>query len=336
MDIPSLAAWTPSVHEIRVLELGISIGVNVLLGALMALHWQYRAKCSQTHSSKPTEENAWGWWKCFDVGLGLCVCFRLLYLCLPQLWQCVGANLQSVADWVSHSAAPFIRALLGGVTHAHAPIQDILVARAPYILVSGLLSWAVKEPQSMCMLERVCTLQAECNDMIVWASWWVGWLLRWTFTLYCITAMFESCCGFHSWLKHFCTDFCNLWIVRFFRGNATSAIFPPSGSGLLIANETNVKKCALIGTPISAVIHPYDGMKSYGGLMKYYKTNLVVDAKQPPHQDQDINTAIKKALEDQNIADDNQNKAKILLLEEQLWRLNLRVPYSRGAPKKKK
>jgi hypothetical protein len=38
MEIPSLAAWTPSVQELRFLELGISIGVNILLAALLALH----------------------------------------------------------------------------------------------------------------------------------------------------------------------------------------------------------------------------------------------------------------------------------------------------------
>jgi len=188
----------------------------------------------------------------------------------------------------------------------------------------------------MCFLERVWTLQGECVDMVVWVFWSIGYCLGWIFIAYFTTAIFESCWGLHSTFKEIFSDFSNMRIVRWFSGHATPAIFPPSGSGKLIANETNVKNCALIGTPISAVIDAYDGMKSYPGLMKYYQTKLVVNAKQPPHQQQDINAAIKKALEDQNIEDDNLNKAKILLMEEQLWRLNLRVPYSRGAASAKK
>ena len=296
----------------RYVKLGASICLKLYLNLFVALHWQYRAKCTEKDSHAG---HGFEWivtftgsgfdWLCFFVG-----CAILSFVFLNFIFE-MYASAKSKASMIDFSAISWI---FGSVPFTDGGMKDMVMGHLPIIVASAVVCGALTHPGIVCMLQNIHFLQALLCDVIFAGPIWTT---RFAFLMGVVCTV-DSCCCCGKGQKRTGKIYTQV-MTRTATGIAISkatSILPPTTG--VIANEHNVKTLPDIAE-VKVPLPKYVKYKRCDWLWSYFQIHCTVNDMLPKDEH------IEEAFKTKNLIYDPKEAKRLFLIKE-LERLGLLDP----------
>lgn len=295
-----LAALVYTFGEHRYFKLALFINVKLCWIAAIALHWEYRAKCTDKQPCQAYVQYEWTGFLNMCAFIGLLPWLFSFATCIVQLCA-IGTAHITMTDF-----GPVCR-LFGKVKFEDGGIQDMLSGLMPLTCISAAVCAAVRVPGVVCMLQCIRSYQALLSDVLV-AVCILTSILMYLYVLVLIVEC-SGCCG--NIRQNARTVFRDTMARSKFVAGARktmslAAILPPTTG--FKADKHNVAAMPFIAEAKAGALE-FTRRKMRASLLTHFTTYCTVDGRNATEDD------IKSVFADANVVYDD-NGSRLFLVKE--------------------